>query len=447
MEKHACLRCATRSVGRRHFLRLGSLSLLGLNLSHYLRVQSALAAAGSNPAQAAKARACILLWLEGGPSHIDTWDPKAHSSFKPIATNVDGIQVSELLPRVAQHMDKLSIIRSMHTEEIDHPEGHHYALTGHRPNLAMQFPSLGSIIAKEMGPRNGLPPYVVCPQWPIHREYEDFFKAAFIGPAYDPMFVPDPSKGGFEVPDLILPKSVSLERIEKRRSLLDIVEHQYRRKLEMAELAAMDPFTQQALNMIMSPNVRKAFDLAEEPDKIKEAYGRHGFGQSVLLARRLVEAGCRFVTASGYQYSQWDTHGENDKNLREELVPKLDQALSTLLEDLQQRGLLESTVVIAMGEFGRTPHVNPANGRDHWPHCWSMVLGGGGVRGGQVIGASDERGAQVVSRQVTIGDLFATVYKTFGIDWTKTYMTPIGRPVKIANSIDDKTGGPIDELV
>ena len=432
---------------RRDFLRVGSLSLLGMHLSEYLGMQSALAATGGRTNPNAKAQACIVLWLEGGPSHVDTWDPKPNSNFKPISTNVDGIQISELLPRIAENMDKLSIIRSMHTEEIDHPEGHHYALTGHRPNPAMQFPSIGSIIARETGPRKGLPPYVVCPQWPIHREYEDYFKAAFIGPEYDPMFVPDPSKGQFEVPDLTLPKSVPLERIENRRGLLDIVERRFRQKEELAEYANMDSFTAQALKMILSPNVKEAFDLSKEPDKVKDRYGRHGFGLSVLLARRLVESGCRFVTASGYKFSQWDAHDDNDKKHREELVPKLDQALSALLEDLDQRGLLESTVVIAMGEFGRTPHINPANGRDHWPHCWSLVVGGGGIRGGQVIGASDERGAQVAERMVTIGDLYASVYKAFGIDWTKTYMTPIGRPVKIANSIDDKTGVPIEGLV
>jgi uncharacterized protein (DUF1501 family) len=200
--------------------------------------------------------------------------------------------------------------------------------------------------------------------------------------------------------------------------------------------------------MILSPAVRDAFDLSKEPEKLKDAYGRHGFGQSVLLARRLVEAGSRFVTAAGYRFNAWDTHGDNDRRHRDDLVPVLDQVLATLLEDLQQRGLLETTCVLAMGEFGRTPHHNPDAGRDHWSHCWSMALGGGGIRGGQVIGASDERGAYLAAgRRVTIGDLFATVYKAFGIDWHKEYMHPIGRPVKIANSEADHTGEPITELI
>jgi uncharacterized protein (DUF1501 family) len=260
------------------------------------------------------------------------------------------------------------------------------------------------------------------------------------------MILPDPSLKNFKVPDLSLPKSVSEGRIQHRRSFLKMVDQLYRQTEVLAEYANMDTFTEQALNMILSPTVKQAFDLSQETEKIKEAYGRNGFGQSVLLARRLVEGGCRFVTAAGYKMNEWDTHKTNDKNLRESLVPPLDQALSTLLEDLEQRGLFQSTLVIAMGEFGRTPHFNADKGRDHWPHCWSLVLGGGGIRGGQVIGASDEKGAQVAERMVTIGDLFATVYKAFGIDWTREYMTPIGRPIKIANSINDTTGEPIKEL-
>ena len=180
---------------------------------------------------------------------------------------------------------------------------------------------------------------------------------------------------------------------------------------------------------------------------MKDAYGRTSIGMSLLLSRRLVEAGSRFVTAAGYKIQAWDTHGDNDKLLRDSLAPPTDQALSTLLEDLDQRGLLESTVVIVMGEFGRTPHINAKYGRDHWPHCWSLLLGGGGIRGGQVVGASDERAAYVAERMVSMGDMFATTYKALGIDWRKEYMHPIGRPVKIANAIDDKTGAPIKELI
>jgi len=447
MRKAGCLEYS--QVSRRHFIKAGSLNLLGIHLSQYLQLQNAMAQAKAMPAKSAKAQACILLWLEGGPSHLDTWDPKGNSSFRPITTNVPGIQISELLPRMAKQMDKVSIIRSMHTEEIDHPEATHYAITGHRPNAAMQFPSFGSIISKELGPRNGLPAYVLEPQWDSGTKmYQNYFNAAFLGPQYNPMAIPDASRQNFTVPDLSLPKSFTVERIQERRSLLKFVDTAYREKQQIAEFSNLDTFTQQAFSLILSPAVRKAFDISQESDKLRNAYGRNSFGQSALMARRLVEQGCRFVTAAGYDHNAWDScHAKNDAFNRDKLLPPLDQALSTLLDDLSQRGLLESTIVIAMGEFGRTPHVNPALGRDHWPHCWSLVVGGGGIKGGVVVGASDERGAYPAERTTTMGDLFATIYKAMGIDWEKTYMTPIGRPIKIANSIEDKTGVPIAELI
>jgi hypothetical protein len=277
--------------------------------------------------------------------------------------------------------------------------------------------------------------------------YEDYFKAGFLGSEFSPMIVPDPNDKSFQVPDLSLPKPLSIERLQDRRSLLKIVDRSFRQTEEIAQYASLDAFTEQALKMILSPDVRRAFDLAQEPESVKEAYGLNGFGQSVLLARRLVESGCRFVTAAGYKFNEWDTHVGNDQKHSETLVPQLDRALSTLLEDLKQRGLLESTIVIAMGEFGRTPDHNANAGRDHWPQCWSLALGGGGIRAGQIVGASDERGAQIAARLTTVGDLSATIYKAFGIDWKKEYMSPIGRPIKIANSIDDVTGEPIKELL
>ena len=427
---------------RRDFLRVGVLSsLVGVSLPQFLRLRSVMAA------EKTKAQSCILLWLEGGPSHVDTWDPKPNSSFKPISTNVAGIQISSLLPRVSKHMDKLAIIRSMHTMEQDHDPATYYAMTGHRPSPAMQFPSLGSIVSKELGPRNGLPAYVLEPQWERNRAYEDYFKAAFLGPEFNPMIIPDPSQAGFQVPDLSLPKSVPIERLQDRRSLLQLVDRSFRQIEETAEFADMDGFSEQALKMILSPAVRKAFDLSQEPQKVKEAYGLNGFGQSVLLARRLVENGCRFVTAAGYKFNEWDSHVSNDEKHGKTLVPQLDQALAFLLEDLEQRGLLESTLVLAMGEFGRTPYHNANGGRDHWPQCWSLALGGGGIRGGQVVGGSDEHGEKVAGPVTSIGDLSATVYKAFGIDWKKEYMSPIGRPVKIANAINDVTGEPIQGLV
>jgi len=428
--------------GRRVFLQAGSLGFLGITTPQLFAFQQSELLTGKT----AKAQSCILLWLSGGPSHVDTWDPKPTSTFRPIRTKAAGVQVSELLPRTAQHMDKLAVIRSLKSEEVDHPEGTHYAITGHRPNPAMQFPSLGAILAKELGSKvEALPPHILAPS--MTKQYEDYWKASFLGANYDPLVVPDPSQADFRLPDLTLPQALSAQRIEDRRSFLRIVDEEFRQKQHMAEHAKLDTFTEQALKMILSPAVKKAFDLSAESEKVRDAYGRNRCGQSALLARRLVEAGCRFVTAAGFKTGEWDTHKDSDKGHKDKLVPILDQTLSTLLEDLKQRGMLESTIVLVMGEFGRTPTLNPASGRDHWPFCWSLAVGGGGIQGGQVVGASDERGAYVADRLVTIGDLYATVYKAFGIDWTKTYDTPIGRPIKIANSIEDKTGNPIESLV
>ena len=435
-------------IGRRAVLRAGSLGFLGITLGRILELEAALGPVKGGPA-GKRAEACILLWLDGGPSHIDTWDPKPNSSFKPISTNVPGIRISELLPRMSKKMDKLAVIRSMHTEENNHGVAHHYAMTGHRPSPAMKFPAFSSVITKELGQRHNVPPNVMVPE--ISASKRDYFRSHFLGAQYDPLQIPDPNRQDYNIPELSLPGSLTLERIEARNAFLELVDGRYRQAVESTEYANLDEFRQQALNMVLSQSVRQAFDLSREPEKLKDAYGRHMFGQSVLIARRLVEAGSRFVTAFDLKRVEtgrnWDTHGTNDKQHKDVLVPVLDQTLSTLLTDLEERGLLESTLVIAMGEFGRTYDLNPGGGRDHWCHCWSMVLGGGGIRGGQIIGASDERGAYVADRMVTIGDLLATIYKALGIDWTREYMHPIGRPLKIANSINDETGKPIEELI
>ena len=447
MKKPGCYHCEGVRQTRRDFLRAGTLSFLGIGLSDFLRLGSAMAATA--PAVRAKAQAVILLWLEGGVSHCDTWDLKSTSGFKPISTNAPGIQISEILPQVAQHMDKLSIVRSMKTLERNHPQGTIETLTGHRPNPALKVPCFGSIVSKELGARNNMPPFVVVPQ-PTEFDffnYQPAYQAAFIGSEYDGMILPDPSAPDFAVPDLSLPKSITAEAIDDRRTMQKIVDQHYRRKVETAEFAKMDAFEEQAIKMLLSPQVREAFDISKESEKTRDSYGRTRVGQSVLLARRLVEAGCRFVTAAGYTHGQWDTHDNGEKTLREVLCPQLDRSLSALMEDLKQRGLLESTIVIATGEFGRTPVINPKMGRDHWPEAWSIVLGGGGIAGGRIVGATDERGGAVTEKPVSIGDLYATVYKAMGIDWTKTYMSPIARPVYIANGFEDTPGAPLTELI
>src|SRR5262245_18671139 len=450
--KHTnCEHCLGAAKTRRDFLRVGALSFMGVTFSDFLRVRAAHAHAfpGLGPAAQAKGQSVIVIWLEGGISHLDSWDVKGNSGFKPIATNATGVQVSEIFPGVAKHMDKLSIIRSMKTDERNHPQGTIQTLTGHRPNPALKFQSFGSIISKEVGVRNNMPPFVLVPM-PTEGDffnYQEAYQAAFIGSEYDGMVLPDPSKPDFQLPNLNLPKSVSVEAISDRRAMLRIVDRHFRQKEELAEFAKMDAFQEQALKMLLDPRVKQAFDLSQESEKTRDQYGRHRVGQSVLLARRLVEAGCRFVTAAGYKHGQWDTHNDNEERLRTTLAPLLDQSLSALMEDLKQRGLLESTVVLVTGEFGRTPVINPKGGRDHWPDCWSLLVGGGGIRGGCVVGASDKDGATVADRPVSIGDLYATVYKAMGIDWTKTYMSPIARPVYIANGFEDTPGNPLHELI
>ena len=429
-------------LGRREFLRVGALSYLGLSLSEYFQLSSLMAAPTAKPA---KAQSCILIWMHGGQSHLDTWDVKGNSGFKPISTNVPGIQISELLPRVSRHMDKLSIIRSMKNESNAHSEGTYYAMTGHMPTTTTRFPSVGTVVAKELGTRTSIPAYVTTGRGRLNCR-----SAGFVEPHYEPFIIPEPGAKDFKVTDLVLPDEVSVDALQARHAFLKLVDERYRRMENHANFAKVDSFNERALNLITSPAVRNAFDLSQESEKIKEAYGPGRFGQGTLLARRLVEAGCRFVTIDGWNKEakhDWDTHYRNDYYVKEQLVPPLDRALSTLLVDLKERGLFESTIVLVMGEFGRTPNINPGRGRDHWGHCWSLVLGGGGIKGGTVVGASDERGAYVAERLVTIGDLFATVYKALGIDYTKTYLGPGRRPIYIANSIGDKQGEPVHELV
>ena len=431
---------------RRAFLRVGSLSYLGLGLSHVLRPKNVMASEDRQESRGRKATAksCILIWLHGGQSHLDSWDVKGNSGFKRIGTNVEGIEVSEIQPRIARHMDKLSIIRSMTTPCPDHPEGTYYAFTGHLPSPATRFPSVGSIVSRELGPLSDLPAYVATGRGRMNCR-----SAGFIPPQYEPFLISDPGANDFQVSDLRIPEGISTEVLQSRRAFLKLVDERYRAIARSAEFAEVDTYDELALNMLLSPAVRDAFDLSQESPETRDAYGPLRLGQGVLLARRLVEAGCRFVTIDGFNSSiggDWDTHFKNDSNIRDRLAPPLDRALAALLEDLDQRGLLESTIVLVMGEFGRTPNINPGAGRDHWANCWSLALGGGGIHGGRVVGASDDRAAQVADRPVTIGDLFATLYKALGVDWTKTYLGPGNRPVYIANSLDDKLGQPVDEL-
>src|SRR5262245_24733435 len=412
--------------GRRDFVKIGSLGILGLNLRDYFFLRSA--SANSS----APDRSVILVWLSGGPPHHDTFDMKPEApaeirgTFKPIRTNVSGIQICEHLPQTARQADKFAIVRSMTSRENNHEPAINYLLTGYLPLQTLEFPSMGSVIAKEKGPPNSLQPYVTIPNvFPS-------FGAGFLGGEYGPFIAGDPNVKGYRVRDLNLPVDVDWHRVNNRRWLLDQMDQRFREIDTKNEFQAMDSFYDKAYDLIRSPSAQKAFDIEQEPETIRNRYGRTPVGQGCLLARRLVEAGVRFVTvAKGWL--NWDTHGRNFTTLEKTLLPELDMAYSALLEDLAARGMLESTLVVLMGEFGRTPKINSDAGRDHWSKAFSIVLSGAGVVGGRILGSTDATGSEVKDDPVHVEDLTATIYERLGIDHTREYHTDIGRPVKLSN--------------
>lgn len=421
-------------VTRRDFLRVGGLAVLGLALPDFLRVAEA--------APAKRDVSCILLWMHGGPSHLDTFDPKPDApqeirgEFKAIPTNVSGIQISETLPKLAQQMDKFSILRSVTSPDGTHETATHYLLTGYPFNPAIEYPAFGSVIAREKGAQHGMPPYALLGGLPFGHGH-----AGYMGAVYNPFLINgDPNRPDFSVQDVSPPAGVDMVRISRRRSLLEELDT-FQRNVEARQkaLQTMDEFYAQAFDLITSPVAKKAFSLKEEPDKLRDTYGRNYFGQSCLLARRLVEAGVRFVSIS---YGGWDTHENHFNAMKNHLGPTLDAGYAALLADLKQRGLLESTLVIWMGEFGRTPKVNSSAGRDHWPNAMCVCMGGGGVKTGMVVGSSNERAEVPKDRPIRVEDVAATIYKVLGVDYEKEYMSPENRPIKI-----NYDGEPIRELL
>lgn len=428
-------RAATNCEGisRRDVLKVGTLSALGLSLPQLLALQRA-SAEGKSPV---REKNCILLYMNGGPSHIDTWDPKPDAAaefrgeFNPIATNVDGIQISEHLPNMAKLADKYSIIRSFTSPEGSHERACHYMLTGYRQLPTLEFPAYGSVMLKEKGFKTMVPPYVAVPSTLRGGG------PGYLGTVYQPFSVGDPSGGKASARDLTSP--VSDERLKARAALLKEQDAKFRQNDPDGTLGALDEFYSRAYDLVSSPEAKKAFDLSQEPDDLKAKYGRTQLGMGCLLARRLVQAGTRFVTISS---GGWDTHGNNFKSLKEKLMPPLDQAFSTLLTDLHDHGLLEDTLVVWMGEFGRTPKINKNAGRDHYPKCQSVVFAGGGLKHGQAIGKSDASASLPAERPVTPEDMAATIYQTLGIDTAKVYQTTTGRPIRIAEK-----GQAVRELV
>jgi hypothetical protein len=439
---------------RRDLLQVGGLASLGLLWPQLCRA----GAAGAPSGRPGRARSCLVIFLFGGPSQIDIFDlkPDAPAEFRgefwPIATKVAGIRICEHLPRLARQADQYCLIRSMNHPHPRHGWGLYYMLTGRRhnrpdldaPPTPDDFPGLGALVARLGHPRPGLPPAVTLPRWNRFLDLPNDYageKAGFLGSGYDPWLVKLGQDGqSFSLNELELPVDVPPGRLSERRQLLARVDQQIARWGEAA--AARDRMNARAYDLLTGQAVRASFDLSRESDRMRDRYGHHPFGQALLLARRLVEAGTALVQVNWHKDDSdikspfWDTHKDNFNRLKQALLPPLDVGLSALLEDLHTRGLLESTLVLVMGEFGRTPRIgqvimNGATdraGRDHWPHAYTVLAAGGGVRGGQVYGASDNRAAYVRDAPVSPPDLQATVLHALGIRTDAVIHDRLGRP-------------------
>jgi hypothetical protein len=437
-------------ITRRNFVQAGLAGLGGLGLADLFRLQAAPSAAR------AKDAAVILFWLSGGPGHMETWDPKPNAvaqfrgPFDAIRTTVPGVQFGELLPEQARLMDRLAVLRTVNHGTGDHTKANHWMLTGFEGpafNAAdfqvQRRPSMGSAVAKLRGPnRPGLPPYVAVPH--LRGGTDNFFHyAAYLGAAANPFIVEsDPNAPEFRVKNLALPKDLPLARLEDRRHVLESLDG-LRRQGERG-VADMDQHYQRAFSLLTGRETARAFDIAAEPAPLRDRYGRHTFGQSALLARRLVEAGVTFVTVNCVP---WDHHGTAGRDRTDvggkKLIPPFDRALAALVEDLIQRGLYERTLVVAMGEFGRTPRMNPEGGRDHWGDTFSVLMGCGGMKMGQVIGKSNARGEYPVDRPIKPQDVTATVFHHLGIDSASvSFPDSQGRGVRLVEN-----GQPIRELL
>ncbi|MEQ1850803.1 MAG: DUF1501 domain-containing protein [Chthoniobacteraceae bacterium] len=432
------------------------MGLLGLGLNRLGLLNAAAA-----PASKGRAKAVILIFNGGAPSHLDLWDPKPDApseirgTFSPIPTNVPGIHISELLPRMAKRMDKLALIRSVFHTHSSHNSGMYWSTAGRpypidstliNPSRA-DLPCFGTLVgwlAQRDGFTGGVPPYVITP-FP-HCDSKAYITpgqyGGCLGARYDPFVLDDdPNAADFRVRNMGLDPNVSPARFGDRVELLESLSASSRNIVSL-QAAETDVFKQQAVSLLQSGRAAEAFDLSKESDATRERFGRHTWGQSHLLARRLVEAGTRFVTTVNGPSITWDTHKDNFAALKNRLVPPMEQAYAALLDDLDERGLLDTTLVIWMGEFGRTPKINTDAGRDHWPGCYSVLLAGGGIRGGQVIGASDAIGAYPKERPTTPAEIHATVFAALGYDVRHIhYQSTDGRPIALTD------GTPMRELI
>jgi hypothetical protein len=435
-------------ICRREVVQAGFTGLLGLTLADLLAARDA----SASPAAAArlggpKAKSVILVFLTGGPPHQDMWDidmtrpAELRGETRPIKTNVSGIEISEHLPMLAKTADKYSIIRSMHHGTNEHEFGTHFMLTGVNqlpPNARFfatraDWPAMGSIVNWARPSGNGLPSSVILPTYLNNGYGFSGQSGGIMGSRYDPWIVDkDPSKPDFRVPDLQPAAGLTVDRLDQRRALLDRIDGRRRDLDGLPEVRQMSETQAKAFTTLTSPKTRDAFDLSKEPQALRERYGMHMFGQSLLLARRLAEAGVGLIQANMGTMNNWDTHGNNWGQLKDRLLPPFDRGLSALLEDLTQRGLLDETLVIAVGEFGRTPKINATAGRDHWGGVFSAVWAGGGVQGGRIIGKSDREAAYPDSEAYLPADMAATVFAALGISPRAEFQDLQGRPFPVS---------------
>ena len=423
--------CTGNPLGRRGFLSVGTIGALGISLADVLRMEKAKADIKNYASREGTAKSVIYIYLPGGAAHQETFDPKPFAPVEyrgplgSIETSIPGVRLGEMLTHTAKVVDKIAICRSMTHGEAAHERGTHNMFTGYRPSPALQYPSMGSVVAHEFGPRNNLPPYVCIPNQPNEFAGTGYLSSSYAGFSLGS----DPADKNFQVRDLSLPGGVDGGRFDKRRRMLDVVNGYFREKEKSDSLDALDTFYDRAYSLISSQQAREAFDMAKEPDAIKDEYGRNQAGMRMLLARRLVEAGVRFVTLT---YGGWDMH-DNIQNGIKNQVPALDQGFATLIRDLDRRGLLSSTLVCIGSEFGRTPKINNLAGRDHWPKVFSVVMAGGGIKQGLVYGSSNATASEPEDDPLTVEDWATTIYDRLGIVADKELMAPGDRPIEIVD--------------
>lgn len=429
-------------VSRRSFLRLGGLAAFGLGLPQFLRAKDT---AELNPAaRKATAKRCILLWMQGGPSHIDTFDPKPDApaeirgEFGTVPTALPGVRFADVAPMLAARADRLAIIRGHDPKNGSHGVADHLMMSGHKFNASLPFPCFGSVVAKERGYAEGMLPFVQLGR-AIDRRFNGGI-AGFLGDQYNPFEVPDdPSSPAFKVRDLAVGTDAERKRLDRRYTMLADLENYQKAVEEPGVVKARDEFYEKAHGIITGPAAKKAFDLAQEPPKTRERFGKNSLGQGCLLARRLVEAGVQFVTVTD---GGWDTHTNNFKSLKDRLMPRVDAALSALVDDLAVRGLLDETLVVWFGDFGRTPKVNPTAGRDHWSSAGVALMAGGGLKVGQVIGRTNALAEAVTDNPISPQDIAATIYTVLGVNLHAWYKTQDGRPVELCPE-----GKPVKDLL